>query len=397
MNVLRSIIITIIRSVLYSKLLWNIASLPLLFVKVKRNRVMLVCRGGSCFNCNPQAIAEHLVNNSDNEWDVVVGLQKGVEANGIPAGAKVARIGTLEYYKQLYSSRFFMTNEMFRANVYWQKRRGQLFVHTLHGGHGIKKVAFDKVEGPADPYKWIYVGGLMDLSLSNSEYMTKYIIRSGFRFREMPVLECGLPRNDIFFRKNVHAEIKKKVFSDLGLPANAHLVIYGPTFRYHGGYADAYMRDFRKVLEAFSTRFGGEWYMGVSRHPYIRQFYKDLYDFSQPSVIDVGEYPNTQHLLVAADALISDFSSIEMDMSLLGKPVFQLIKDLDEQLPYTYMNPQELPFPLAETEEKLCQEILSFDEERYKTDLMAFNRDVIKLKENGTACEQLEQWMISKM
>lgn len=389
-------LLNLLRRIVYSSILGKIVCFPTLLLPLRRNRVFILCRNGEHFNCNPLAIANHLMSSDKNEWELIVGLRKGINTDDIPDGIRFVNVGTLRYYYYLYTSRFFLTNELYKRDAYMHKRPGQVFIHTMHGGHGIKTVAFDKVGGSDDPYKWHYLNRIADLVLSNSEFMTKYILRSGYGMKDVSVLEAGLPRNDVFYTVDKHEEIKKKVYHDLGISFDVHLAIYAPSYRYSGIYKDIYLQDYKSVVDALSEKFGGKWLLGISCHPYIRPIYKTLYDFTDPHIIDVAEYEYVQNLLIASDSMISDISSISMDMSLMRKPVFLLIKDIDIQRDYTYIDPEQLPFPYADNEETLCDNIKTFDNSSYLHLLEDYNRDVVKLKDNGTACEQLETWMLSR-
>ena len=55
-----------------------------------------------------------------------------------------------------------------------------------------------------------------------------------------------------------------------------------------------------------------------------------------------------------------------------------------------------LPFPFAENEQELCDNICSFDEMKYSEQFEFFNTKIIQLKESGRASEKLVDWMINK-
>ena len=104
-----------------------------------------------------------------------------------------------------------------------------------------------------------------------------------------------------------------------------------------------------------------------------------------------------QPLLASSDALITDYSSAEMDFSLTKRPVFQLCKDRADYDRGFYINPESLPFPYAETDDQLVSNILNFDNEKYQSELEQFNREVIGLNETGHASEAVVEWMINKL
>jgi len=369
----------------------------ILLLPIQKGRVMCVCWGGEQYNCNPKALAMELVKHAGFEvWYAFKEPKRFLSV--LPEEVQAVEIGSLAYYKLLATSQFIVSNTRFGGGMWWpfEKRKVQIFIQTMHGGHGIKKVELDVKEQLGKDYITAALEDTRrtDLMLSDSIYWT-HIYRTSFRYQG-EVLELGLPRNDVFF-KQISAESAK-------LTDNKRYLIYTPTFR-NNGRKDVYGFDVDKVVVALEKRFGGEWYIRVSSHPNMRSYYREIYDFSHPRMIDVGG-EDLQPLLLSSDALITDYSSAEMDFSLRTitrrevdehvYPVFQLCKDRNDYDRGFYINPEDLPFPYAETDEELIANILNFDTEKYLADLEKFNIEVIGLKETGHAAEAVVEWMQAK-
>lgn len=355
---------------------------------------MLVSRDGWYYSCNPKALAEFLSVNS--EWEVCFGLISSFHTVNAPSRIRFFTCGTFSYFYYLATSRFFITNERVTPHItYPFKKREQVYIHTMHGGHGIKKTPAAS-SGEIEEV-WKYIEECQDVVLSNSSFFSKYVIRKGFRF-EKPIIETGLPRNDIFYSKQEKRDaITKEVKRLINLPTedpNLHILIYGPTFRYGArGTFELYDLDVRRVLDAFEQRFGGVWVIAISKHPFLERIFHEQYDYSFPYIIDASVISDVQDLLIAGDALITDYSSIEMDFSLTGKPQFQFFVDGNDWQNLTYIDPKALPFPYAEDNDELISNILNFDEETYKFKLSKFNNEVVGLFDDGHACERVEDWM----
>lgn len=391
------------------KIIWNSRTRDLVlwllfyFYKIRKGRISCVCWSGTNYNCNPRAITEKMVElglvskDSKTPFEITYAFVNSERlAEKLPKEIQTVEIGSLKYFYLLATSQFVISNTRFGGGIFWpfKKKKGQYYIQTMHGGHGIKKVEWD-AELPIE-----YLDGAekdrqyTDLMLSDSSYWT-HIYRTSFRYQG-EILEQGLPRNDIFF-KQVSAESAKPT-------ENKRYLIYTPTFR-NNGRKDVYGFDVDKVIAALEKRFGGEWYIRVSSHPNMRSYYREIYDFSHPRMIDVGG-EDLQPLLLSSDALITDYSSAEMDFSLRTitrregddhvYPIFQLCKDRNDYDRGFYINPEDLPFPYAENDDELIGNILNFDREKYLTDLEKFNREVIGLKETGHAAEAVVEWMMAK-
>jgi CDP-glycerol glycerophosphotransferase len=114
-----------------------------------------------------------------------------------------------------------------------------------------------------------------------------------------------------------------------------------------------------------------------------------LYLENKPNVISASDYPDMQELLYAADILITDYSSSMWDFSLTFKPCFIFAPDLKKYLAEQgfYTPIEEWPFPIAETNEQLIENINNINEEKYKQTVRKHHADLGSY-ENGTACEQ---------
>lgn len=386
---------------LFLRFLWNsytrAFALWLLhwFYPVKRGRVMLVSWAGSKYNCNPRAIAEAIIGNDDisQRFELNYAFTHPESFTEVPITIHKVEIGSLEYYQLLATSKFIITNIRLAGQMFPFKKRGQYYIHTTHGGHGLKKVEKDAADVLPEAYirQMKLEAGMIDLMLSDSRIRTKQLHESYLYPGE--ILEKGLPRNKVFFQsENKLTELRKKVCDSLALPDNAHLLLYAPTFR-NNGRRDVYGFDVNRVLAACNRRWGGEWFLLISSHPNMLSFYREIYDFSHPKVRDIGGY-DLQNFLVVGEALITDYSSSGLDFSLIPRPVFLLAYDLTDYDRGFYFDIRKLPYPLSQTEEELIHNIESFNERDYRQSLKRFQNEVIGLNETGHASEAVVQWML---
>lgn len=383
-------------SVTRSTTLWCLDHLP-----IRKGRVLFYSRGGECYTCNPRVMAEYIASDPElrARFDSWFAFQNPECANEVPSEIRTTTITTLEYYYVRSTSQFLVCNQNFW--IMEGKRRQQIYIQTMHGGHGIKKFGLDaEMYRQADKLHEALMadGDRVDLALSDSSFFTE-VIRRAYNYH-CEVLEKGLPRNDVFFSEDSKkSAIRQRVLSAYDVPNEARTLIYAPTFRevQDDGDLSIYGFDPDRVVAAFEKRFGGTWYVLVSSHPLMRPYYHRIYDFTHPRMRDLGEISDVQELLMAGDALITDYSSIEMDFSLTGRPVFQLARDLESYDRGLLLDPRTLPFPFAASEEELVKNIESFDEQRYARELMQFNHDVIGLKESGHATQEVVEWMLKKL
>lgn len=377
--------------------LWVLRLLP-----IKRGRCFFVSRAGYFYCCNPRAISDFIAKDESllKIFDCWFGFHNPEKYDEIPKSVKPVKLSSLEHYYIFHTSQFLVSNQDWW--IFDGKREGQIYIQTMHGGHGIKKFGLDS-EMYSSP--GVYHNSMIkdtartNLALSDSEFFTN-VIRRCLAFK-CPIMTEGLPRNDIFFTSEENkTHIRESLLNKYKVPLSAKTLIYAPTFREPktGDMGlSVYWFNPDRIIASLTNRFGGDWYILVSSHPCMKSYYRKIYDFSHPRVVDLGQLPDVQELLISGDVLITDYSSIEMDFTLTGRPVFQLARDWREYDRGTYLDMHDLPFPFAETEDELCANIEVFNNEKYQADLREFNENVIGLKETGHAAETVVNWMKEKV
>lgn len=228
----------------------------------------------------------------------------------------------------------------------------------------------------------IHDGEIVDVVLSGGKFTTE-VYKTAFRIKGK-VWESGSARVDILLNhtRDEVVEIKRK----LGIKNDNKLVLYVPTFRKFGNEkVQCYNLDMMSVLNCLEQKYEGNWKMLVHLHPLEKRIV-DTTGF-EDKILDVTNYEDVQGLLIISDVLITDYSSIMFDFSYMKRPIFLYINDIKEYLEKErdlFFKPEELPFPLAETNEELHDNILDFDEPQYRKNVERFH-DKCGVMEDGKA------------
>ena len=239
------------------------------------------------------------------------------DASGAPDYVRVVRPRTPRALAMIATSRWIVDN--FNRPQYMRLFPGQSYLQTWHGDRGFKKMLFDMDPGAGYPD-----GEQITLALSGSDFGTKNY-RSAFRYAG-PVQQLGIPRNDRLARPDP-AEIAA-IRARLGVPDGVRVMLYAPTFRdATSGRAQRAGFDLRRALSRLESATGSRWMGLVRAHDQNRSI--DAGD-SAGAVRDVTRYPEMSDLLLAADLLITDYSSSAGDFILLDRPVVLYQPDLAE-------------------------------------------------------------------
>ena len=327
---------------------------------VNKRKIIFSNFNGGGFGDNPKYVAEACIRRKlpyKLYW--VCSSQNAGEP--FPAELTLIRPGSLSFVYHMATARFWVDNT--RKLYYFKKKKNQIYIHTAHGGPGMKRIERDAGDGLTPEYI-AYAkrdSANMDLLLSNSRFFTE-CLRSSYWY-DGPILEKGIPKNDLYFQ-DIPAQ-RKLIRDYYRLPQDVRLVLYVPTWR-ENRKLNVYHLDFEGCLKAFETRFGGTWYMLMRMHPNVNADDFDIHYTDR--VLNASPYPNVQELLAGGDAVITDYSSCGFEYIQLDRPSFIYAEDYEAMKKERgfYLDLAEIPVPAAFSNEEMIKNILEFSEEEYE-------------------------------
>lgn len=329
--------------------------------KIDPKKVIFITFQGK-YTCNPKAIAEEFIRrNSDYKLIWVVRKEDLKERDKFPSELKLVVRESLEFYKELASSKYIIENANDTVYMKYNKRPGQVIIQTWHGSLGFKRL--DKVKNEAWVAKADELGNETDFIVSNSEF-ENMVYRTSY-WENTEILEYGHARNDMLLNKTKYNKMNKKVREYYNIGKNTKILLYAPTFRDDFS-ADTYNLDYAKLLEAVKEKFGGNWVLMVRFHFKLRNV--DFSDDLSDNIINATDYYDMQELLCAADIGITDYSSWLCDFVLTDKPGFIYCSDMDKYVDERgfYYPLSETPFPISKTNEEFYENIINFDAKKYE-------------------------------
>lgn len=358
---------------------------------VKQDKIVFISYHGGGYGDNPRYIADELMQR-DKKWDMVWLCKKPDEP--LPEGVRRVKYGSNQALREIASAKYFVDNA--RSSPRPPKRKGQIYLQTWHGGMGFKE-SEGQVEDKLSAY---YVnaakrdGANCNGILSECKWQTNLFRDYYWLNEKTEILEFGLPRNDKLFDEESMRNAEAKVRGSMGLDSETKIVLYMPTFRDDHS-TDGYKLDYPAVVAAFEKRFGGKFAMLVRLHPNVKD--QDGFIPFSGRVINATHYPDAQELYMAADFMISDYSSCVFDFALLRRPVFLCALDLEH-----YRNTRgltdvydECSFPKAYTCEALLRNIEAFSEDAYNAAFGKFLQYWQPFDRGDAACRTVD-WMLSK-
>ena len=269
------------------------------------------------YACNPAAVyerARQLAPSVRGVWVVAPEY-----AASMPPDMEYVVRGSPRYYRRLARARWMINNVNWPQWVV--KRPGSVHVMTHHGTP-VKVMGLDKLGYPAAIRGVDLLGELArsdrwDLSISANAFTTQVWDRSypcGYE-----TLEIGYPRNDRLATAT-SAEVSL-VRRRLGLSPEQTAVLYAPTYR------DWLSRDRMALdVERFADELPADHVLLVRGH-YLGTGVPAGRFGADRRTVDVSAYPTVQDLFLAADVLITDYSSAMFDYAVLDRPIVVFAPD----------------------------------------------------------------------
>lgn len=288
-------------------------------------------------------------------------------------GATVVRTDSIKGMYYLSRARYLIANTRIPPDM--RLNRDAEFLQTWHGTP-LKKLALDltvihekgktldeyRREFKSDTARWHYL-------ISPNPYSTEIFTRC-FAFTGK-MLETGYPHNDIFFRKDLQVGVVEKVREHFAIPEGKKIILYAPTYR------DDTMDTFKPMIdqEALARALGDTHVLLVRSHYFYVNKKADT-SFDGGFAKDATPYDDVQELMLAADLLVTDYSSVMFDYLGTGRPMIFYQHDYEEyknQLRGMYFDfEKDAPGPIVRDMEGLIDAVENIDRirgeyaERYK-------------------------------
>lgn len=329
---------------------------------------------------SPRYIYEDIVRQNFDEKYKCVWVFKNPESldtSSIPGNATYVKYRTLKFFYYVSVAGFIVSDS--RLPNYLSKNKNATYIQTWHGTP-LKKLALDMTNldmagnNDIERYhnnfkistsKWDYL-------ISQNNFSTN-IFKRCFAF-DKTILEIGYPRNDVLINSTADdiAGLKEK----LGLPLDKKIILYAPTWRdnqYYkkGEYKFASAIDF----DALRNSLSDEYVMIVKYHYLI----KDNVDWSKYEgfIYQYGESEDIASLYLVSDILITDYSSVMFDYSVLRRPMIFFTYDLEEyknNLRGFYFDfLEEAPGPVVLDNDSLIESIKNYNPQEWAEKYEAFH------------------------
>lgn len=354
-----------------------------LFVSQDDKLILFSSFGGKKYDDSPKAVYEYLLKDPRfAEYKFVWAFHEPEKFQ--VSGAEMIQTDNLKYFITALKARVWITNSGIERGLSF-KKNGTVYLNTWHGTP-IKYMGSDEYRiKPSQMPVCKY-----DRQNAQSEFEAEIFSRV-FNIPYERMLVCGYPRNDALTQND--SETQRKIKEKLGLPVDKKVLLYAPTFREYE--RDASRNCVLKPPVDFDKwkRVLADKYVVLMRCHY--EVAKLLgVGIDGEFVRNVSAYPALNHLLLASDVLISDYSSIIFDYSILNRPIVIYAYDYEiyKQKRGMYIDVrQELPGGSI-SEDELLRIICEMDIQKVEEQVGKFRRKYVTAYGNATKKTVDELW-----
>lgn len=277
------------------------------------------------------------------------------------------KLKNIKRFLYLYAtSKVVIVDDYFRLLNIVEKREGVKVFQLWHACGAFKTFGFTRLGKKGGPRQTDPNHRMYDYAIVSSQEIAKHYAE-GFGLSDECVVATGIPRTDIFMDSEYASSVRKAFYEKRPQLKNKKIILFAPTFRGNGQMSAYY------PLEAFNPEalyesLGGEYAIIIKLHPFCRERFK-ISDKYKDYIIDLSEEDELNDLLFVTDLLITDYSSVIFEASLLDIPMLFYAYDL-----YKYISRRDfyydfegfVPGKIVFSERELLEAITNNDFEQEK-------------------------------
>ncbi|MEW5568639.1 bifunctional glycosyltransferase/CDP-glycerol:glycerophosphate glycerophosphotransferase [Rossellomorea marisflavi] len=304
---------------------------------------------------NSKYFFDYMMNRADNTHE----LYFVTTSNEVPSKYRVTP-RSLKFYKILNQARIVIGESWIPLD--FKKKDGQEWIQLWHGTP-FKKLFFDshepfittfnknhKRDKQRDISRWDNL--LADSPIAKEKFTT------AFAYPEDRILNIGYPRVQWLKDNRNNQKLIKELKQSMDIPEHKRVILYVPTWRDYNYKKSVLDLDYTLDISRMQQLLGEDYVFINKDHSMGRNQLKNPNVITPPNTLEV------QNLILLADVIISDYSSIVFDGLAIDKPFYLFINDFDkyEKARGVYDDmARDLGDFFVHTEEELAEKIVKED------------------------------------
>lgn len=268
----------------------------------------------------------------------------------------------------LATSKYIFLDDYYPIVYPLKIRKDAELIQLWHAVGAFKKFGYSRTERCEDSQ----LNSKDHLNYTKAIVSSKNVINfyaEGFGIKKEKIIPTGIPRTDIFFCEDYKKNKRQDLYKQYPFLKEKKVITFAPTFRGLGKRNAYYPSDILDLSELYN-HLHDDYVLILKIHPFVKEKFKIPEEFKE-FVYDFSNYREINDLLFVTDILITDYSSVCFEFSLLNKPMIFFAFDLEEYIAerdFYYNYSSFIPGVLTRSTEEIIKVIKSgnFDLQKIK-------------------------------
>jgi CDP-ribitol ribitolphosphotransferase len=204
-------------------------------------------------------------------------------------------------------------------------------VQLWHASGPFKTVGYSRIGREGGPGPWSRIHKNYTHAIVSSEDDVPYYAEA-FGIPESRVVPTGIPRMDRFFDDAARVAARAAALEAFPMIRDRTTILFAPTFRGEGPRDASYDPAWIDYAALFALATEKDAVVILRMHPFIRRPLDIPAAYAERLIDGSGSSIDVNDLLFSVDLLVTDYSSIVFEYSLLGRPMLFYAPDLEEYL-----------------------------------------------------------------
>jgi len=289
-------------------------------LKIKENRITLISERGNEISGNFEFVYDKI--KDDKSLDIRLLLNtKSVK--------KMNLFEIIAFAKVCSSSKVIILDEFTARIHYIDLKPETTLIQLWHACGAFKTFGFTRLgkeKGSPQVTRMHRSYDYVTVSTKN----VKRCHSEGFGISDEKVVPTGIPRTDVFFDEEYKKNVRDSFYEKYPNFKDKKILMFAPTFR--GAVKEtAYYPVSKMDLQYIYESLEGEYAIIVKHHPFVKQV-QPIPEMYQDYIIDLSKGEDINDLLFVTDLIITDYSSLVFEASLLDIPMLFYAYDLESYI-----------------------------------------------------------------
>lgn len=232
-----------------------------------------------------------------------------------------------KFLKLYATSKIVFVDDYYHMLSYVKKKEEVKLIQLWHACGALKTFGYSRLGKDGALYQSSPNHRQYDYAVVSSKDVS-YCYAEGFGISINKVLPLGSPRCDRFTNEEYKNYFKKKFYKENPQLTGKKIVLFAPTFR-GGGQGNCYYPIAKFEADKLLAGLPEDYVIAVKMHPYLKER-PVCSPQNQDRLLDVSDRYDINDLLVVTDILITDYSSVIYEASILNIPMLFFAFDLED-------------------------------------------------------------------